>query len=247
MAEPIDRTVSYRDSHDVVGELAPPEHDDIDVDRSAPMTVRARLDLPGGTRYGCLITDCEWHHDDRGPTGEQQWRGSIEATVEGVMRDHAQAVNAVVAEHLGSHPLLAWAQEVAAQRQRAERAEAELEQLRADRAADADWIEYARELLVAVIAPACNRDNYGNCITHGGLVLISGGQCPHFLGRAFLAGSGLQPAGTTRQTDAAAEPPTEPTHEGSDPGHGGLTTHRGRRENCTAPDCLDAGQEAGDG
>lgn len=29
----------------------------------------------------------------------------------------------------------------------------------------------------------------------------------------------------------------EPTHEGPSPYHGGLTTHRGRREDCTGPDC----------
>ncbi|MGW3511198.1 hypothetical protein [Streptomyces sp. NPDC000994] len=33
------------------------------------------------------------------------------------------------------------------------------------------------------------------------------------------------------------QPTTEPTHEGPDPSHGGLTTHRGRREDCTGPDC----------
>lgn len=27
------------------------------------------------------------------------------------------------------------------------------------------------------------------------------------------------------------------THEGPDPSHGGLTTHKGRRENCSGPDC----------
>lgn len=27
------------------------------------------------------------------------------------------------------------------------------------------------------------------------------------------------------------------THEGPDPSHGGLTTHRGTRENCSGPDC----------
>ncbi|MFE4328707.1 hypothetical protein ACFRQM_04410 [Streptomyces sp. NPDC056831] len=35
--------------------------------------------------------------------------------------------------------------------------------------------------------------------------------------------------------DQAAE--EQPTHEGPDPSHGGLTTHRGRREDCTGPDC----------
>lgn len=29
----------------------------------------------------------------------------------------------------------------------------------------------------------------------------------------------------------------EPTHEGADPAHGGLTTHRGTREQCSGPDC----------
>jgi len=29
----------------------------------------------------------------------------------------------------------------------------------------------------------------------------------------------------------------EPTHEGADSSHGGLTTHRGLREDCSAPDC----------
>lgn len=29
----------------------------------------------------------------------------------------------------------------------------------------------------------------------------------------------------------------QPTHEGPDPTHGGLTTHRGTRENCSGPDC----------
>ncbi|MGC5398059.1 hypothetical protein ACPXCP_20285 [Streptomyces sp. DT20] len=37
--------------------------------------------------------------------------------------------------------------------------------------------------------------------------------------------------------DAPAEAATEPTHEGPDPSHGGLTTHRGPREQCPGPDC----------
>lgn len=31
--------------------------------------------------------------------------------------------------------------------------------------------------------------------------------------------------------------PAETTHEGADPSHGGITTHRGTRENCAGPDC----------
>ena len=32
---------------------------------------------------------------------------------------------------------------------------------------------------------------------------------------------------------------SEETHWGADPGHGGLTQHRGRSEDCSAPDCAD--------
>ncbi|MFD8648682.1 hypothetical protein [Streptomyces mirabilis] len=39
------------------------------------------------------------------------------------------------------------------------------------------------------------------------------------------------------KVQAALATLTEPTHEGPDPSHGGLTTHRGRREDCTGPDC----------
>ncbi|WP_042170161.1 hypothetical protein [Streptomyces sp. NBRC 110035] len=39
------------------------------------------------------------------------------------------------------------------------------------------------------------------------------------------------------RTVKAWRPAAEPTHEGPDPSHGGLTTHRGRREDCSGPDC----------
>ncbi|MFH8530487.1 hypothetical protein ACH4GE_18955 [Streptomyces tendae] len=34
-----------------------------------------------------------------------------------------------------------------------------------------------------------------------------------------------------------ADRPTEPTHQGPHPEHGGLETHRGTRDQCTGPDC----------
>jgi len=51
------------------------------------------------------------------------------------------------------------------------------------------WARHAVELLTAVVDPECNSDSYGNCATHGVLVLEAGAQCPHALARAFLAGS----------------------------------------------------------
>ncbi|MER8083807.1 hypothetical protein ABTZ57_01260 [Streptomyces sp. NPDC094048] len=36
---------------------------------------------------------------------------------------------------------------------------------------------------------------------------------------------------------ADTDQPAEATHAGPDPSHGGLTTHRGTRENCSGPDC----------
>ncbi|MFI0929677.1 hypothetical protein ACH4TP_38000 [Streptomyces sp. NPDC021012] len=35
----------------------------------------------------------------------------------------------------------------------------------------------------------------------------------------------------------------EPTHQGPNPFHSGLETHRGRREDCTGPDCGPADDE----
>jgi len=54
------------------------------------------------------------------------------------------------------------------------------------------------------------------------------------------AAEDLRPAGMAALlAHVAANLPDEdqPTHEGPDPSHGGLTTHRGRREDCTGPDC----------
>lgn len=43
----------------------------------------------------------------------------------------------------------------------------------------------------------------------------------------------------TVETVAVTSPAlvAEDTHQGTDPSHGGLTLHRGARENCSAPDC----------
>lgn len=46
----------------------------------------------------------------------------------------------------------------------------------------------------------------------------------------------LAAVATLRTKLAELEQP-EATHEGPDPSHGGLTTHRGTRENCSGPDC----------
>lgn len=43
--------------------------------------------------------------------------------------------------------------------------------------------------------------------------------------------------------DDGWENETEPTHLGPDPSHGGLTTHRGRREDCSGPDCGPADED----
>lgn len=42
------------------------------------------------------------------------------------------------------------------------------------------------DLIAELTAPACETDNYGNCATHGVLVLEKGGQCPHVIARALL-------------------------------------------------------------
>jgi hypothetical protein len=64
-------------------------------------------------------------------------------------------------------------------------------ELESEREADVRWSETAAELLAAIVAPACETDRYGNCATHGVLVLEEGSQCPHVLGRAFLSSSRL--------------------------------------------------------
>jgi len=43
------------------------------------------------------------------------------------------------------------------------------------------------DLLAALTAESCETDAYGNCATHGVLVLEPGGQCPHVIVRTFLA------------------------------------------------------------
>lgn len=67
----------------------------------------------------------------------------------------------------------------------------ELKQLRAEREADDLCARTAAELLAAIVAPDCDTDRYGNCATHGVLVLDAGSQCPHVLARAFLSSARL--------------------------------------------------------
>ncbi|MGP4084151.1 hypothetical protein [Streptomyces sp. KR55] len=64
----------------------------------------------------------------------------------------------------------------------------------------------------------------------------------------FVTMSGAQFAALLREQQGLPAPAAEvePTHEGPDPSHGGLTTHRGRREDCMGPDCgpVDGGEAA---
>lgn len=99
------------------------------------MTTAERRQPPIYTnRYLCPITDCGWYHDEpMYPDGPwAPWQGSIEATVRATHMAQAQAVDRSIAGHLMTHPVLEWFREVRSQQDRAERAESEMERLRAE-------------------------------------------------------------------------------------------------------------------
>jgi hypothetical protein len=61
------------------------------------------------TRYTCPIDSCGWVHDDPGPFQ----RELVEAgDPHDVVRQHFLAMEDLVREHLETHSLLEWAQEV---------------------------------------------------------------------------------------------------------------------------------------
>lgn len=86
---------------------------------------------------------------------------------------------------------------------------AENARMREELAADALWAETADDLLAATVSETCDLDKYGNCATHGVLILGPGGECPHVQARAFLSSSRLHLAAdataaahSATQTDA---------------------------------------------
>lgn len=65
---------------------------------------------------------------------------------------------------------------------------AELEQVRGERDDDAERIEYATDLLIALARTSPCLQEKGGCITHD-RYLPEGSDCPHGLARAFIAGA----------------------------------------------------------
>lgn len=98
----------------------------------------ARLPPIYTNRYLCPITGCEWYHDEHvGSDGPWvPWRGSIEETVLATCMAQARIVGQAITDHAATHPVLEWFREVRSQQDRAEKAEAEVERLRAQAAAD---------------------------------------------------------------------------------------------------------------
>lgn len=67
---------------------------------------------------------------------------------------------------------------------------AEIEHLRGEREADDERTEYAVNLVIALAdASPCFRTRHGHCGMHNEYI-PEGGDCPHALARAFLAGTG---------------------------------------------------------
>jgi hypothetical protein len=71
------------------------------------------------TRYECPISTCSWTRDDTGISGVIDGEDGIFPA----MRKHAALIEAVVREHLETHPLLDWAKEVSRLREQAQRAD----------------------------------------------------------------------------------------------------------------------------
>lgn len=65
------------------------------------------------TRYECPIDGCEWTYNDPGPAPEETAaRATTDEAVWGTVSAYFIALEAVVREHMLTHPLLDWAREV---------------------------------------------------------------------------------------------------------------------------------------
>lgn len=79
------------------------------------------------TRYECPLTGCDWFHDSLdAPFGTWPWKGSIEDSVLASAVDRIATDEQIIAEHFETHPLIMWAREVQAVRERADAAERRL-------------------------------------------------------------------------------------------------------------------------
>lgn len=75
------------------------------------------------TRYECPIGSCEWTRDDPGPDPSEGTGETIGQAAENAVRAYLLRAESAIREHLETHPLLEWAQEVMRLRDQAWRAD----------------------------------------------------------------------------------------------------------------------------
>jgi hypothetical protein len=70
------------------------------------------------TQLGCIVDNCAWNYTEPDPAQHLDGRGrTIEDMVERALSAHAEALDAVVREHLDSHSVLEWSRTVAGLRE----------------------------------------------------------------------------------------------------------------------------------